>query len=150
MNEDKLVLQEGNEMRMKACNLTKMRSDKAHRLNRLIVDITDEQAEDSDIGGDSEAEDELFGYSSSRSTPSIRLSGLIDRRKRDFGVKKSLRGIDTNSIKDSQESAIDEERSNGQVSQANIENSKANNIDNCCNDNSDNREGVSNSENCSS
>ncbi|XP_050512862.1 uncharacterized protein LOC126888557 [Diabrotica virgifera virgifera] len=48
---------------------------------------------------------------------------------------------------DSQESAIDEEQGNSPVSQANIEESKENNIDNSCNDNSDNSEDVSHSEN---
>ncbi|CAH1976833.1 unnamed protein product [Acanthoscelides obtectus] len=49
---------------------------------------------------------------------------------------------------DSQESAIDEEQDNSQMSQANIENSKEHNIDNS-NDNSDNSEDVANSENFS-
>ncbi|CAH1972159.1 unnamed protein product [Acanthoscelides obtectus] len=49
---------------------------------------------------------------------------------------------------DSQESAIDEEQDNNQMSQANIENSKENNID-ISNDNSDNSEDVANSENFS-
>uniref|UniRef100_A0A6P7GRY4 Uncharacterized protein LOC114341441 n=1 Tax=Diabrotica virgifera virgifera TaxID=50390 RepID=A0A6P7GRY4_DIAVI len=46
-------------------------------------------------------------------------------------------------ISDSQESAIDEEQDNSPVSQANIEESKENNINNSCNDNSDNSEDVS-------